>query len=67
MSMTKRGSVKSSFLRVIQFRRKMIQDAFNWNKSKPILPFFVRLLLAAFIPCIGYGIYFSPSSQIRII
>ena len=42
-SMTKRGSAKSSFLRVIQFRTELVYEAFNWNKSKPILPFFVRL------------------------
>ena len=42
-SMTKRGSVKSSFLRVIQFRGESVQEAFRVNRSKPILPFFVRL------------------------
>ena len=42
-SMTKRGSTQSSFLRVIQFRGESVQEAFRVNRSKPILPFFVRL------------------------
>ena len=43
MRMTKRGSAKSSFLRIIQFRVELVQETLRANKSKPILPFFVRL------------------------